>query len=83
MSHPSETPRRTCLCEQDKDVVGYLLFVYGAALVGSYACHKREREFRYAYLHKRILKDNKVKNNTPKSEKHEPHPSKDFTEAFP
>lgn len=43
-------------------MVGYLLFVYGAALVGSYACSKREREFRYAFLHKRILKDNKVSN---------------------
>ncbi|CAM9468515.1 unnamed protein product, partial [Sphacelaria rigidula] len=44
-----------------RDVVGYLLFVYGAALVGTYACHRREREFRYSYLHKRILKDNKFK----------------------
>lgn len=42
-------------------MVGYLLFVYGAALIGSYACNKREREFRYTFLHKRILKDNKVK----------------------
>lgn len=46
--------------KQARDVVGYLLFVYGAALVGTYACHRREREFRYSYLHKRILKDNKV-----------------------
>ncbi|CAN0073866.1 unnamed protein product [Ectocarpus sp. 6 AP-2014] len=44
-----------------EDVVGYLLFVYGAALIGSYACNKREREFRYTYLHRRILEDNKVK----------------------
>lgn len=41
-------------------MVGYLLFVYGAALIGSYACNKREREFRYTYLHRRILEDNKV-----------------------
>ncbi|CAM9853382.1 unnamed protein product, partial [Scytosiphon promiscuus] len=46
---------------QGEDVVGYLLFVYGAALIGSYACNKREREFRYTYLHRRILEDNKVK----------------------
>lgn len=46
---------------QGKDVVGYLLFVYGAALIGSYACNKREREFRYTYLHRRILEDNKVR----------------------
>ena len=44
-------------------MVGYLLFVYGAALIGSYACNKREREFRYTYLHRRILEDNKVRLN--------------------
>lgn len=43
-------------------MVGYLLFVYGAALIGSYACNKREREFRYTYLHRRIIEDNKVCN---------------------
>lgn len=56
--------KKTCACmshvRQGKDVVGYLLFVYGAALIGSYACSKREREFRYTYLHRRILEDNKV-----------------------
>lgn len=52
---------RANLCVgQGEDIVGYLLFVYGAALIGSYACNKREREFRYTYLHRRIMEDNKV-----------------------
>lgn len=41
-------------------MVGYLLFVYSAAAIGLYACNKLEREFRYTFLHKRILKENKV-----------------------
>ncbi|KAG5185976.1 adenylate and guanylate cyclase catalytic domain-containing protein [Tribonema minus] len=40
-------------------VEGCLLFVFTTAVVGGWACYKRDQEFRYDYLHQLILKENK------------------------